>query len=135
MMENRPGNTEFIDQKTEQKEIRRTSLREILDGSVLTREKVVRQLPFVLFITFLLILYIGNRYQNEKVIRDTLVLQSQLKELRVESITLASELENLSRQSQVAKLVEQRKLGLVASQEPPVIITVRKQGTGKGNVD
>ncbi len=134
-MENSSGNIEFIDQKTEQKEIRRTSLREILDGSVLTREKVVRQLPFVLFITFLLILYIGNRYQTEKVIRDTLILQTQLKELRAESISLASELENLSRQSQVARLVEQKSLGLVESQDPPVKLTVRKKRTVKENVD
>jgi len=134
-MENSSGNIEFIDQKTEQKEIRRTSFREILDGSVLTREKVVRQLPFVLFITFLLILYIGNRYQTERVIRNTLILQTQLKELRAESISMASELENLSRQSQVSRLVEQKSLGLVESQDPPVKITVNKKRYDKDNVD
>ena len=134
-MANRSGNIEFIDQKTEQKEIRRTSLREILDGSVLTREKVVRQLPFVLFITFLLILYIGNRYQTENVIRSTLIFQTQLKELRTESISLASELENLSRQSQVARMLQQKSLGLVESQDPPIKITVKKKRTGKDNVD
>ena len=134
-MENSSGNIEFIDQKTEQKEIRRTSLREILDGSVLTREKVVRQLPFVLFITFLLILYIGNRYQTERAIRSTLILQTSLKELRAESISLASELENLSRQSQVARLVEQKSLGLVESQDPPIKITVKKKRQRKENVD
>ena len=134
-MEKSKGDIEFIDQKTEQKEIRRTSLREILDGSVLTREKVVRQLPFVLFITFLLILYIGNRYQTEKVIRQTLMLQTQLKELRAESISMASELENLSRQSQVSRLVEQKSLGLVESQDPPVKLTVKKKRTVKDNVN
>jgi len=126
-MKKEPGNIEFIDQKTEQKEINRTSLKEILNGSVLAREKVVKQLPFVLFITFLIFLYIGNRYHTERIIRKTLELQTELRDLRAESISLTSELENLSRQSQVARLVKQRGLGLVESQVPPVKIEVRNR--------
>jgi len=126
-MKKEPGNIEFIDQKTEQKEINRTSLKEILNGSVLAREKVVKQLPFVLFITLLIFLYIGNRYHTERIIRKTLELQTELRDLRAESISLTSELENLSRQSQVARLVKQRGLGLVESQVPPVKIEVRNR--------
>lgn len=126
-MEKRAANTEFVDQKTEQKEIRRTSLKDFLDGSVLTRDKVVRQLPFVLFITFLLILYIGNRYQTEKVIRSGLQMQKDVRELRAESISLASELENISRQSQVLKMVNRRSLGLVESTVPPIRIGVKRK--------
>ena len=68
-MSGQKGNIEFVDQKIEQKEIRKGSLWDVFDGSVLTRDRVVRQLPFVLFVTFLIILYIGNRYHAEKVIR------------------------------------------------------------------
>ena len=130
-MEKRTTDNDFIDQKTEQKEIRRTSLRDFLDGSVLTREKVVRQLPFVLFVTFLLILYIGNRYQTEMVIRNSLKLQKDVRELRAESISLASELENISRQSQVLKMVNQRSLGLVESTVPPYRIGVKRKDLEK----
>jgi hypothetical protein len=126
-MKGKPGNIEFIDQKTEQKEIHRTSLKEILDGSVLAREKVVKQLPFVLFITFLMFLYIGNRYHTERIIRQSLELQMELRELRAESISLTSELEYISRQSQVARLVRQKGLGLVESQVPPVKIEVKNR--------
>jgi cell division protein FtsL len=126
-MRGKTGNIEFVDQKTEQREIRRTSLKEILDGSVLTREKVVKQLPFVLFVAFLMFLYIGNRYHTEKIIRQTLELQSELKELKAESISLASELEYLSRQSQVARLLKERGIGLVEAQAPPVKIEVKKR--------
>ena len=125
-MAEKKSNVEFVDQKIEQKEIRRGSVWDVFDGSVLTKDKVVRQLPFVLYITFLIILYIGNRYHSEKVIRQTMELQTELKELRARSISTASELEFISRQSEVAKLVESKGLGLKEAVEPPIKITVAK---------
>ncbi len=126
-MRDRRGNIEFIDQKTEQKEFRRGSFWDVFDGSVLTRDRVVRQLPFVLFLTFLIILYIGNRYHAERVIRQTMELQTELKELRARAISTASELEFISRQSEVAKMVESRGLGLKEAVEPPMKITVSQK--------
>ena len=125
-MRDRKDNVEFVDQKIEQKEIRRGSIWDVFDGSVLTRDRVVRQLPFVFFITFLIILYIGNRYHAEKLIRQTLKLQTELRELRAKSISTASELEFISRQSEVVKLVESRGLGLQEAVAPPVKISVAK---------
>lgn len=124
-MAEKKGNVEFVDQKIEQKEIRKGSIRDLFDGSVLTRDTVVRQLPFVLFITFLIILYIGNRYHSEKMIRRTMELQTELKELRAKAISTASELEYISRQSEVARLVESRGLGLREAEAPPKKITVK----------
>jgi hypothetical protein len=124
-------NIEFVDQKIEQREIRKGSVWDIFDGSVLTRENVVRQLPFALFVTFLIILYIGNRYHAEKVIRETMQLQTELRELRARSISTASELEFISRQSEVAKLTEKRSMGLQEALDPPVKITVKKRRNGE----
>jgi hypothetical protein len=124
-------NIEFVDQKIEQKEIRKGSVWDIFDGSLLTRDTVVRQLPFILFITFLIILYIGNRYHAEKVIRETMQLQTELRELRARSISTASELEFISRQSEVAKLIDKRSMGLQEAVDPPVKITVKKGRNGK----
>jgi hypothetical protein len=125
-MGERKGNIEFVDQKIEQKEIRRGSIWDVFDGSVLTRDRVVKQLPFVLFITFLIILYIGNRYHAERLIRQTMALQTELRELRARAISTASELEFISRQSEVAKLVESKELGLQEAVEPPIKISVPK---------
>lgn len=124
-MAEKKGNIEFVDQKIEQKEIRKGSVWDVFDGSVLTRDKVVRQLPFVLFIALLIIFYIGNRYHSEKMIRQTMELQTELKELRARAISTASELEFMSRQSEVAKLVESKGLGLKEAVEPPIKITVK----------
>ena len=120
-------NIEFVDQKVEQKEIRKGSVWDVFDGSVLTRDRVVRQLPFVLFLTFLIILYIGNRYHAENVVRETILLQTELKELRAKAISTASELEFISRQSEVAKRVDRNGLGLKEAVNPPLKIEVEKK--------
>jgi hypothetical protein len=130
-MNRKRGNIEFVDQHIEQKEIRKGSVWDIFDGSLLTRDTVVRQLPFVLFITLLIILYIGNRYHAEKVIRETMQLQNELKELRARAISTASELEFISTQSEVAKMVQHRSMGLEEAVDPPVKITVKRGRNGK----
>ena len=120
-------NIEFVDQKVEQKEIRRGSVWDVFDGTLLTRDKVTRQLPFVLFLTFLIILYIGNRYHSEKVIRETLMLQTELKELRARSIYIASELEFISRQSEIVKRVDNHSMGLKEAVNPPWKLEIDKK--------
>ena len=119
-------NIEFVDQNQERKDYRKARFKDVLDGSLLTRDNVVSQLPFVLFLTFLLVIYIGNRYHAERVIRQSLKLQTELKELRASSISTASELEYLSNQSQVARLVEQRNIGLKYSDRPPIKIDSKR---------
>lgn len=125
------NNVEFVDEKQEKKDYRKARFRDVLDGSLLTRDNVVSQLPFVLFLTFLLVIYIGNRYHAERVIRQSLKLQTELKELRAKSISTASELEYLSNQSQVSRLVDQKEIGLKYSEEPPIKIDRRKSRNKK----
>lgn len=118
-------NVEFIDQKEESKELKGTSLREFLDGTVITRKNVVKQLPFFIFLCIIGIIYIGNRYHAEKVIRDINKMQEQVKNLRAEEITTAAELMRISRQSEVIKLLKEKNIGLVESTEPPSKIESR----------
>jgi hypothetical protein len=119
-------NIEFVDQNQERKDYRKARFKDVLDGSLLTRENVVSQLPFVLFLTLLLVIYIGNRYHAERVIRQSLKLQTELKELRAKAISTASELEYMSNQSQVSRLVEQKNIGLKYSDKPPIKIDSKK---------
>lgn len=127
MAESGSKNIEFTDQKQEEKESRKTRFRDILDGSLLTKDNVVSQLPYILFLTLLLIFYIGNRYHSERVIRQSMELQTELKELRARAISTASELEYLSNQSQVAHLIEQKNLGLRYPEEPPIKIVEKRR--------
>lgn len=118
-------NVEFVDHKVESTELKETSLRDFLDGTIITRKNVVNQLPFIIFLCILGIIYIGNRYHAEKVIREITQKQEEVKNLRAEEITTASELMKISRQSEVVKLVKEKNLGLVESTDPPSKIKSR----------
>jgi hypothetical protein len=102
--------------KDENKPIR---AKEFLDGSILTREAMTRQLPFVLFLTVLAVLYIGNRYHAERMVRKITETELEVKNLRAEQITIAAELMNISKPSEVAAIVDSKNLGLKPSVEPP----------------
>jgi len=116
---------EFVDNQQEKSELKITSVRDLITGAILTRTAVLRQLPFILFLVFMAIIYISNRYHAEKITRQTIELQEELNELRAHYTSTASELMFLSRQSQVLRLVEENNLGLKESRVPPKKI-VRK---------
>ncbi|MBN1791802.1 MAG: hypothetical protein JW830_14975 [Bacteroidales bacterium] len=98
---------------------KRVRVKELIDGTFLVRENMIRQLPFVLFLTFLGVIYIGNRFHAERMVRQINDLKIEVGNLRSEQITITSELMNISRPSQVAVLVESKGLGLQESLEPP----------------
>ncbi|MBL4655526.1 MAG: hypothetical protein JKY33_06870 [Bacteroidia bacterium] len=100
----------------------------VLNGNFLTRENAVQRLPFLFFLTLLMICYIANTHYAEKTVRETDKLNRQLKELSSEYITTKSDLMFKSKQSEVAKAVEQ--MGIKESIVPPKKITM---GRSNGN--
>jgi hypothetical protein len=120
-------NVEFIDQKVEQKENRSGSLKDVLSGALLTSSFVLKQLPYIIFLTVLALLYIGNRYNAEKVARETMELTREVKELRAEATSLSSELMLMNRLSQVEKLVQLNELELKQPVKPPRKIIIKKE--------
>lgn len=97
----------------------RFRIREFIDGTVLVREDMRKQFPFVIFLTFLGIVYIGNRFYSERLVRQINEMKAEVGNLRSEQITIASELMNLSRPSEVADMMKEKNLGLYESLEPP----------------
>lgn len=93
----------------------------MLDGTILTREKVESMLPFFLFMTALAVILIFNTYYAEKKARETERLRYEIVELRLRYITTKSELMQLSNQSEIARRLLPR--GLVESTVPPVQIS------------
>ena len=112
---------EFIEEKPEKPKEKKSSvgLKDFLTGSVLTSESVSKQLPYILFLAFLAVFYIANRYRYEKLVRNEKNLQIEVRNLRAESITTAAQLMFISKQSEVAKLCEIRGLELKESVVPP----------------
>ncbi len=100
-------------------------IRFLLDGSWLTRDGFLKQLPFIMLMTIFAMVYIGNRFHAEKLVRKTVAMQNELKELRSESISIASELMFISKQSEVSKMVEANNLELREAVEPPKKIRLK----------
>jgi hypothetical protein len=95
------------------------SLRDLLDGNVLTRQTVLKQSRFILLLVLIAFLSIANRNHAEKTVITLNRLQSDVKELRSQSITISSDLVRISRQSEVVRLVNRYELGLEENLEPP----------------
>ena len=91
---------------------------------VVSRNQVVNAMPFILFITVLLMVYISNGYYAEGLIREIDQTKKELKEKRAEYITTMSRLMYVSNQSEVAKMLSG--FGVKESTEPPYRIINNK---------
>jgi len=100
------------------------SLHNVINGEFLTKKKSIRLLPFLLFITSLAVIYIGNTYYGEKLIRKIQSKQNEVNELRFEYITTKSELMELSKQSSLADRLKSK--GIKESTVPPYKIFIKK---------
>ncbi len=107
-----------FDQSLEEKE-KIFSLRDLLDGSVLTRKAVIKQSRFILLLVLVAFLLIANRNHAEKTVIHLNRLQSDVKEMRAKSISISSDLVRISRQSEVVRLVDRYELMLEENLEPP----------------
>ena len=94
------------------------------DGFV-SKETATSILPFIIFLAFLGMIYIGNRHFAEKNIRDIDKVSKEVKELSWDYKTLKSDLMLKSTQTEVAKLVDT--LGLKELVEPPKKIIVHAE--------
>lgn len=81
--------------------------------------------PFLVYIAFLAFIYIGNNYYAESKIRKISQLRKELKEINFEYITSKSKLEELSKQSQLAKKLSNS--GIHESVEPVKTIKLEKE--------
>ena len=79
-------------------------------------------LPYYLFLTFLIFIYITNNLSVEGDLRRISELTTEIKELRYESISTSAELMNMSKQSEVIRRVEAEGLNLKELTEPPRIL-------------
>jgi hypothetical protein len=98
------------------------SLNTVFSGTFLSNDKVVKHVPFILFLSVIAILYIANGYWADDKVRQVNKISSQLKELRSEYISTKSDLMFVSKQSQVAKAAE--KIGLKEPITPPKKIAI-----------
>jgi hypothetical protein len=103
---------------------RKRTFRAFVDGTFLANKVVLEQLPFILFLTVLTLIYIGNRYHAEKIVRETNRLKREINALRAEAISTSAELMYKSTKSQVLRAIREKNLGLEESRVPPKKIVI-----------
>lgn len=101
------------------------SFRDVLNGNVLTRDYVVDNLPYFFFLTAIMLVYIAMGYSTDKNARRIEKIESELVELNSEYISVKTELNLVSRQSQIADSTASMGLFEIKD-EPPRVITVNK---------
>lgn len=84
----------------------------------------IRFLPQILFLSFLALVYIGNRHLVEKKIRSIGKLEVEVQDLRADYTTLKSDLMFQSKQSEVIK--NAKKMGLIVPKSSPILIKVKE---------
>ena len=98
------------------------TFREIIGGDFLTRQSLVRQMPFFFFIVVLFFIQISMIYYFESVQIEMKRTKERLNDLNSEYSTNASELSVKSQHSEVVEQVQQ--WGLINSTTTPFIIDV-----------
>ncbi len=104
-------------------------LKSVLGGNLLAKKSVVEQMPVLLFLVFLGILQITNRYWSERTIRGIEAVQDSIKELKAESVAFEAELMKMNTPSEIGRKVKDSGLDLIEPLEPPRKLKVKKLDT------
>ncbi len=99
---------------------------DVLNGNMLTRDYVIGNLPYIGFLTVIMLTYIGLGYYADRNARKIEEIENNLIELNSEHISLKTELNMVSNPNQIADST--KSIGLVESRDfPPRIIRVKEK--------
>jgi len=84
----------------------------------------IKYLPYILYVTFITIIYIGNNHYAERTIKQIDQLKVEVEDLRADYTTLKAEYMYSSKQSEVSKNIAPQ--GVVESSVPPYKIEIEE---------
>ena len=87
---------------------------------MLNYQSIVKQVPYLLFLSALAVLYIYNGHNAGKLIRKTSKATNELKDLQAEYKSVTGDVLLRSRQSELAEAV--KPLGLKELTEEPIVL-------------
>jgi hypothetical protein len=102
-------------------------IKELLSGIIFSDIIVLKNLWYIIFLTILGAIYIGNRFHAEKITRESARLTREVKDLKAEALSTSANLMYVSKQSEVYRLVREKGLGLEELKTPPYKLIVDKQ--------
>ena len=100
---------------------------ELLSGIMFSERIILKNLGYISLITLLTAIYIGNRFHAEKITRETAKILREVKDLRAESLSTSADLMDISKQSEVFRLVKEKGLNLEELDTPPYKLLVDKK--------
>lgn len=104
------------------------SVKSILGGDFLMSKFMIKQIMFVVFCVFLMLIYTGNRYDSQQDIILIDSLRGRLQEVKYNVLTQSSELMNLTRQSNVEKRLRSTPDSLLHNSiTPPFLIKANEK--------
>jgi len=102
-------------------------IKELLSGSMISEKIILKNLGYFSLITLLAAIYIGNRFHAEKLTRETTRIQKEVRDLRADALSTSADLMDVSRQSEVYRLVREKGLNLEELKTPPYKLLVSKK--------
>ncbi len=106
--------------------IKENILKKILSGTWIKESVYSAQVKFMLFLVFLAILQVSNRYSAEEMINKREYLVKELRNTKFEYLQIEKDLVNKSRESQLLKDSMIISLGLKLPKNPPKRIVIEK---------
>ncbi|HLP05164.1 MAG TPA: FtsL-like putative cell division protein [Paludibacter sp.] len=103
-------------------DIKSSTVREILNGDILTKKFFQKQYGVIIMLAVLMFMYVDNRFYCEKQLAREIELKKKIQDLKYESLTYSAELMVISRKSNVMKMVADRGLSIKETAAPPIVI-------------
>jgi len=103
-------------------DIKSSTIRDILNGNILTKNFIKKQYKLLIMMSLLAFLYVDNRYYCETQLAKEIKLKKEILDLKYESMTISAELMAISRQSNVLSIVKAKGLNLMETYTPAIEI-------------
>jgi len=120
------GTGKPIRPKTSGKKSQGGIFRGLISGTLISESLILKDMKYSALIAVLAIIFIANKFNAERVEREIIVLEQEVRDMRAEALSVSAELGSVSRQSEITDLVKERGLGLEELREPPYRIVVNK---------
>lgn len=101
-------------------------MKELLSGIIVSDVIILRNIWYIIMLTVLLAIYIGNRFHAEKITREASRLSREVRDLRAEALSTSANLMSVSRQSEVFRMVKEKGLGLEELKTPAYKLIIDK---------
>ncbi len=98
----------------------------LISGTLISESLILKDIRYTALVALLAVIFIANKFNAERVERQIIVLEQEVRDMRAEALSVSADLGSVSRQSEITELVKERGLGLEELREPPYRIVVNE---------